>query len=162
TLRTWTVSPSSLSEVGQSLLQQTLRGHGNAIVDAAIWNDSAGKETRLLTASADGSARLWQPDQYAEVVSVGGEALENEEGAYGQVLSMSVGGDKTDRIMAVARDGVATIWNLSEKNRQIRLSEGHRFLTQSAVFLKDWLITVSFDGTAVVWDTKTRAMFERW
>lgn len=164
TIRTWNIAASALSNPSdpqqkQILLQRTLRGHGNAIVDAAAWKDVHSGVTRLLTASADGTARLWRPDVFADIVTFGGTPLDRDPGAYGEILSISVGGNKSNRIMEVSSDGIATIWshdngvNDVSKSSRISLKEGHRYLTQSAVLLKDVLVTISFDGTAAVWDS---------
>lgn len=163
TIRTWSIDPARLFDDNdsQSLLQLVFRGHGNAIMGLAGWTDEATKITRLVTASADGSARLWRPDVFPEVVSFRGEPLGHESGAYGEVLSVSVGGGRRDEIMGVSSDGVARIWYDPQK-LPVTLHEGHRFLTQSAVFQKNNLVTVSFDGTAVVWDAQSGSMVEKW
>lgn len=169
TIRLWDVSQTALADPAatQPLLMKTLRGHGNGIVDATAWKDSVSGTTRLLTASSDGTARLWPTDEYAEVVSLGGETLNRETGAYGEVLSVSVG-NNGERIMGISTDGVATIWNVSSENGRIiksdpiPMKEGHRFSTQAATFFGDKLVTISFDGTAVVWDRDTGAMLDRW
>lgn len=169
TIKIWNIAQAAITNSAstQSLLTQTLRGHGNGVVDAAVWKDEESGKTRLLTASSDGSARFWRPDEYAEVVSLGGETLNREAGAYGEVMSVSVG-NHGERIMGISTDGVATIWNVANVNghitqsQPIPLKEGHRFVTQSATFFKDKLVTVSFDGTAVVWDRDTGSMIDRW
>ena len=165
TIRTWNIAPAALADDNQSLLQQVLRGHGNSIVDAAVWKDDGSNVSRLITASADGTARLWRPDESAEIVALGGATLVRDAGTYGEMLSVSAGGGNGEQIMGVSRDGVATIWNMSDRNPakrgRISLVEGHRFLTQSAVFLKGTLVTTSFDGTAAVWNTQTGSMVKR-
>lgn len=163
TIRTWNVTPSTLfsSDVTRILSRETIRGHGNAIVDIAAWKDDATGATRILTASKDGSARMWRPGVSQEMVAMGGLTLDREAGAYGEIHSVSVGGDRSDRIIGISNDGVARIWT-DAKSLPITLREGHRFLTQSAVFSKNVMVTVSFDGTAAVWDTASGSMIERW
>ena len=169
TIRTWNVARTALldTQSTQGLLKQTLRGHGNAIVDAAVWMDAATNKSQLITASTDGTARLWRPDEFPEVVLLGGETLDRDPGAYGDVVSVSAGSNG-DRIMGVSSDGVATIWDLSQhqndpsQRRRKTMREGHRFLTQSFAFLKDILVTVSFDGTAAVWNRDNSSMKQRW
>jgi WD40 repeat protein len=66
--------------------------------------------------------------------------------------------------MGVSIDGFATIWNGADQNAKpfrqapMSLHEGHRYLTQAAVFMKGAIATTSFDGTAVVWDRDTGSM----
>ncbi len=167
TIRTWNVARTALIDERQSLAEHVLRGHGNAILDAVAWKDESTRGTRLLTASTDGTARFWRPDESAEIVTLGGATLNREANAYGEVSSVSVGGSAGEFVMAVSRDGVASVWNLSDNSdsgspHRISLREGHRFLTQSAIFLKDAFVTTSFDGTAVVWSTQTGSAVEHW
>ena len=167
TVRTWNIAHSALTDGRQSLAEQVLRGHGNAISDAVVWKEEGTGLTRLLTASADGTARFWRPDESTEIVTLGGTTLTRDANAYGEVLSVSAGGNSVEFVIAVSRDGVASVWNLSDNRdsgstRRISLREGHRFLTQSAIFLKDAFVTISFDGTAVVWSTQTESAVEHW
>gem|GEM_PF-3525598 len=159
-VRTWKISPDELA-LGQGLLR-TLRGHGNAIVDAAAWKDSTTGTTRLLTVSTDGTARLWEPEGNDETGPMGDKIMDRGSSSVSDVLSLSVGGGEQGRLMAVSRDGSATLWNLADAHHPVHLDEGHRFLTQSAILLQDYLVTVSFDGTAAVWNTNTNAMVEKW
>ncbi len=167
TIRTWNIQEAALINEGRSLLLNTLRGHGNAIVDVAAWLDDNANATRLLTAGADGTARLWNPHVSLEVVNLGGETLDRDVG-YGEIISLSVGGPQANRIIGGSRNGVTTIWDVPHQFEDARryppitLHEGHRFQTQAAVFMKDLLVTVSFDGTAAVWDTLTGSMIQGW
>ncbi|MFO0919314.1 MAG: protein kinase [Planctomycetaceae bacterium] len=167
TIRSWNIQEAALINEGRSLLVNTLRGHGNAIVDLAAWHDDKARMTWLLTAGADGTARLWNPQVSLEVVTLGGETLDRDTG-YGDILSLAAGGPLADRIIGGSRNGVTTIWDVPRhvddvrKRPPVTLREGHRFQTQSAVFLQDLLITVSFDGTAVAWDRQTGAMVHGW
>ena len=167
TVRTWNIAYGAVRDEQKSLAEQVLRGHGNAILDAVVWKEAETGSTRLLTASADGTARFWRPDEFTEIVTLGGATLDREANAFGEVLSVSVGGSVGEFVMAVSRDGVASVWNLSVNSdngepRRISLREGHRFLTQSAIFLKDAFVTISFDGTAVVSSNQTGSAIEHW
>lgn len=170
--RLWNIAQAALMDEGEnrglgpeekrSLLLNELRGHGNAIIDAVAWKDAKINATRVLTISADGTARLWQPDTFPEIETFGGKPLTRTSGAYGEVLSLSVGGKNKERVIGVSTDGIATIWTLPGSPDQpapaapIALKEGHHFPTQSAQFLKNLLLTTSFDGSAAIWDTVNR------
>ena len=167
TIRTWNIARAAMNDERQNLVEHVLRGHGNAILDAVAWKDGTTYGTRLLTASTDGTARFWRPNESAEIVTLGGATLNREANAYGEVSSVSVGGYAGEFVMAVSGDGIGSVWNLSGNSDsgsppRISLREGHRFPTQSAIFMKDAFVTISFDGTAVVWSTQSGSAMEHW
>jgi WD40 domain-containing protein len=96
-----------------------------------------------VTASADGTARVWD-------VSTAGERW-TLRGHEGTVHGAAFGPD-SKRIATVAEDGVVRLWD-AETGRGWMTLTGHRGPVYSAAFSPDgeWLATASGDGTARLW-----------
>jgi len=103
---------------------------------------------RLLTASEDGTARLW--DLLARVlVSFAG----HQGPVMGAVFSPDGG-----RILTASRDGTARLWSVD--GRALATFRGHRSPLVRAVFNSDGdrVLTAAEDGTARLWDLEGRAL----
>jgi len=122
-----------------------LRGHDAAVVQAAFSPDGS----RIVTASRDGTARIWDALSGAELV-----VLDGHSGAV-QHASFSPDGR---RIVTASRDGTARIWDVSSGVELVAL-EGHDGAVFRAEFSPDGdrIVTASADGTARIWDAATGA-----
>jgi hypothetical protein len=117
--------------------------HPAAVTDARVSSD--GK--RLLTASRDGLARLW------DIAS--GEVITTYRGHVGQVTSASFSPDGT-QILTTSTDRTARVWNL-DSGRVITVLVGHTGVVNDAAYVPDGLLAVTggADRTARVWDLAT-------
>lgn len=119
----------------------TLRGHNDQVVAATFSPDGR----RIITASRDGTARIWD--------SVSGRMIHSLEGHTGPVMSAAFSLDG-QRVITASRDSTARIWD-SASGRFIHSLEGHASWVNSAAFSADGerVVTASWDGTARIWDS---------
>ena len=125
----------------QSLL--TLTGHTNAVSSASFSAD--GK--RIVTASQDFTARIWDADSGNELLTLTGhDQIVNS-------ASFSVDGK---RVVTASYDGTAKAWD-AETGKELLTLTGHANTVISASFSADGkrIITAAWDGTAKVWDAQT-------
>ncbi len=135
------------SLVGHSRLLRGSDAQFNRLDSARFSPDNA----RVVTASFDGTARVWEAatgKQVFELRMYGPDAIS-------QVLhaEYSPGGK---RIVTVGSDGAASVWDATTGGRSAEL-RGHESLAFDAVFSPDGLriVTTSADRTARVWDATT-------
>jgi WD40 repeat protein len=119
--------------------------HVDPVYSAAFSPDG----TRVVTASADGTARLWNA---AAKVSAP-DALEGPlEGHRDRVYSAAFSADGT-RVVTGSADYTARLWDAASGEALATL-EGHRGPVYSAAFSADGMrvVTTSADHTARLWD----------
>jgi WD40 repeat protein len=116
-----------------------LRGHRDSILDIAFSADGHG----LVTASADGTARLWDLAALRERVSIAGTFFTVSFSPDGQTLATG------------AYTGVAQLWGLG--GHLLTSFRGHTRSITDVAFSHDGmrLATVSGDGTGRTWDVRT-------
>jgi TIR domain/WD domain, G-beta repeat len=125
-----------------SQLHRVLDGHSKAVVRAAFSGD--GK--RVVTASMDNTARIW-------------DALSGKEtavlGHAGPVRSAAFSGDGK-RVVTASEDRTARIWD-TESGMEARILKSHDDRVNSAAFSGDGqrVVTASWDGSARIWDAET-------
>ena len=120
-----------------------LRGHAADLAGADFNPDG----TKVVTASSDHSARIWDTKAGAVMATLGGHT----EG----VRSASFSPDGT-RVVTAARDGSAKIWDAGS-GALIKTLSGHGEMLEYAAFSSDGnhIVTASRDEKATVWDAKT-------
>ncbi|WP_437642424.1 nSTAND1 domain-containing NTPase [Sorangium sp. So ce854] len=120
-------------------LRATLRGHAGALA-AAVWSPDG---ARVLTASADGTARVWRADGAGQPVVL--------EGGGGAVLAAAWSPDG-ERALAGSEDGAARVWRMGGAGQPVVL-RGHRGAVTAVAASPDGarVLTASADGTARVW-----------
>ncbi len=103
--------------------------------------------TRIVTASDDGTARVWDARTGQQVLLLSGHT--------DRVLSAVFSRDGR-RIVTASGDKTARVWEAGT-GRQVVLLSGHTDRVLSAAFSPDatQIITASDDGTARVWDART-------
>jgi WD40 repeat protein len=131
------------AETGAELI--TLTGHTGP-VNQAGWNSD---ETRIMTAGADGTARVWDAETGVELVTLLGHTHE---------LWSAVWNSEGNRILTASADGTARVWNAKTGEELLTLS-GHTDEVHQAVWNGDEsrILTSSTDGTARVWNAETGA-----
>ncbi len=130
--------------VQASRIELTLHGHTDIVWSAVFSPDG----TRIATASADGSAKIWDATTGKKLRSVKGST-------YGSVWYAAF--SPNGKLLATAgEDKIAYIWNATTGEEVFRLS-GHTQQVYHIEFSPDGsrLATVGTDGTAKVWDVLT-------
>ena len=120
-------------------------GHTDVVWNAVFSPDGS----RVLTASLDHTARLWDART--------GAALETLSGHRDKVLSAVFSPDGS-RVVTASADHTARLWDATTGAALATLS-GHTDLVYRAVFSPDCsrVVTASKDKTARLWDAKTGA-----
>ena len=123
-----------------------LEGHGNWVVHAAFSPDG----TRIVTASRDNTARLWDAETGALITPL--------EGHGNWVVHAAFSPDGT-RIVTASHDNTARLWD-AETGALITPLEGHGNWVVHAAFSSDGtrIVTASHDDTARLWDAETGAL----
>ncbi|RKH07096.1 nSTAND1 domain-containing NTPase [Corallococcus carmarthensis] len=133
-----------VSEVLQEPLSRAvLRGHTQAVVHVEVSPDGQ----RVVTASKDGTARLWRTDGEGEPLVLAG----HEGPVYHATFSPSGG----LTVLTSSHDGTARLWSTSDGTllRTFR----HRGVVQWGAISPDgrWVATASRDGLARLWPLET-------
>ena len=137
----------ALSALSMAVVQlrerKTLRGHDKEVLSAAFSPD--GK--RVVTASSDNTARLWDAETGQQVAIMRGHDKE--------VLSAAFSPDGK-RVVTASSDNTARLWD-AETGQQVAVMRGHDKEVLSAAFSPDGkrVVTASSDNTARLWDAET-------
>ena len=137
---------SSILAAASNRLCSTLLGHEDRVACAAFSPDG----TLIVTASRDGTARVWDAATGAELAILRGHA--------GPVVSATFGSDGT-RIVTASEDATARVWDAAT-GAELALLRGHGGPVVNATFGSDGtrIVTASEDKTARVWDAATGAV----
>jgi WD40 repeat protein/serine/threonine protein kinase len=122
-----------------------LSGHGDIVLSAAYSPDG----TRIVTASADKSARIWDASTGAQLGQLTGHGSSVYAAAYSPDGS---------RIVTASDDKTARIWD-ARLGKQLAVLSGHGDQVSLADYSPDGthIVTASFDKTARIWDASTGA-----
>lgn len=125
-----------------------LSGHGDRVFYAAFAPDGA----RIVTASADKTARIWD--------AATGVPLAVLSGHDDRVYSALYAPDGA-RIVTASRDRTARVWD-SRTGVQLLVLRGHGDRVASASFSPDGsrIVTASWDKLARIWDARTGALLK--
>ena len=120
--------------------RSVLSGHGGDVWSASFSPDGG----RIVTASEDGTARVWNAGN--------GRLVAELKGHSSAVLRASFS-PEGGRIVTASGDGTARVWNAGDGRLEAEL-KGHGNYVQSASFSPEGgrIITASRDWTARVWD----------
>ncbi|MBP0001312.1 MAG: hypothetical protein J7641_20365 [Cyanobacteria bacterium SID2] len=132
---------SALGSIVRSIREQNrLQGHQNRVWSAQF---SLGGE-HIITASDDGTARLWDTQ---------GNELSVFEGHQGTVWGVQFN-PNGERIVTASDDGTARLWDT--QGNELAVLEGHQEAVVSVRFSPNGerIVTASEDGTARLWDTQ--------
>jgi hypothetical protein len=121
-------------------LYRTLKGHSGPVLGASFSGDGR----RVVTASKDNTARIWDAESGKEMAVLRGHT--------GDVRSAAFSGDGR-RVVTASWDNTARIWD-AESGKEIAVLKGHTGPVRSASFSGDGrrVVTASGDQTARIWD----------
>jgi eukaryotic-like serine/threonine-protein kinase len=129
---------------GQAHLSlRTFRGHRDGVRCAAYSPDGV----RIVTASDDGTAKVWEAAGGKELLTLNGHG----GSAFCAVFSLD-----SQRIVTASRDGIARVWEAASGRELLSLA-GHGGVVRSAAWSPDGqrIATGSWDRTAKVWEAAT-------
>jgi WD40 repeat protein len=129
--------------IARSRWRTTFNGHTDGVRHAA-WNSD---DTRILTASWDGTTKVWNAQTGVEFFTLSGHT--------GGVYHAAWNSDDT-RIVTASEDGTAKVWD-AQTGVEILTLSGHTDQVRQAAWNSDdtRIVTASEDGTAKVWDAQT-------
>ena len=138
-----TLTRSAINHADEQLLSVRSPGHTNYVNSAVFSSDNS----RILTASNDGTARIWDTETGQQFLSLEGHRSR---------VSSAVFSSEDSRILTASGDGTARIWD-AETGQQLLSIEGHADYVNSAVFSSDdsRILTAGNDWTARIWDAET-------
>jgi hypothetical protein len=118
-------------------------GHGDFVVSAAYSPDG----TRIVTASNDKTARIWDARTGAQLMVLSG---------HGDFLLSAAYSPDGTHIVTASEDKTARIWD-ARTGAQLTVLLGHGDVVGSAAYSPDGtrIVTASFDKTARVWNART-------
>ncbi len=119
------------------------RGHGTRIHSATFSSDG----TRIVTASADKTARVWHAATGQELILLRGHETDVKSAAFSP---------DGMRVVTASYDKTARVWDAAT-GQEIGVLRGHERGVNSAAFSPDGMriVTASYDKTARVWDAVT-------
>ena len=122
-----------------------LSGHGDRVYSAAYSPDG----TRIVTASYDKTARIWNAHTGAQLAILSGHGAGVASAAYSP---------DGRRIVTASFDKTARIWDV-HTGAQLAVLSGHGDFVLSAAYSPDGtrIVTTSADKTARIWDAQTGA-----
>lgn len=129
------------------------RGHYDTVNSASFSPDG----NRVVTASSDWTARIWDADSGEEILMLArNPKAEFPESHSGQVLDAAFSPDG-ELVVTVGADKLARVWD-AETGEQLRVLRGHREVAGSVDFhpKSDRLVaTAGWDFSARVWNVET-------
>ena len=115
-----------------------LRGHRGSVSDASFSPDGA----RLVTASDDGTARVWAAD---------GQGASVELRDYGgRVLSAQFSPDGS-HVLTVSEDSTVRVWSADGHGDPLRLKHGTGIASAAFDRSGSRIVTAAYDGIARIW-----------
>ncbi len=128
---------------------KTFRGHDSGVRACEISADNR----FVLSGAEDQRAILWNVNDYAEIQTLAGRKLSGHADAILSAYFSPTG----KSVVTASRDRSARIWNVASGVEEQLLAEGHRFLSSSALFLRDeqFLATAAADDSVRLWNAAT-------
>jgi WD40 repeat protein len=129
---------------------------------AAIWSAQFGPGgSRVVTASKDCTARLWDSTSGQNIVTFQDPALEegksHKEAVFGAVFNPHEAGPNAgNEVMSYSLDGTAKLWD-SRLNKPTLIIKDHKACVWSACYGNksgNTILTASHDMTAIVYDKR--------
>ena len=147
--RLWFPAVSALTQARDADLQRVIMPGHTGPVSSAAWSPDG---ARIVTASADSTARVWDAKTGAQLA-----LLQMEPSLLTNTGSAAWSPDGA-RIVTASEDSTARVWD-AKSGAQLALLEGHTSGVLSAAWSPDGtrIVTASEDSTARVWDAKTGA-----
>ncbi|ATB36445.1 hypothetical protein CYFUS_001859 [Cystobacter fuscus] len=135
---------SALQVSHHIISQSVFIGHTDDVGTAQLSPDGS----HVITASSDGTARLWRTDGTGEPRILKGHR---------ESVNSAVFSPDGSLVLTVSDDKTARLWSVTDTTQSIHTFKGHgKSSMYSAIFSPDGnrILTTSDDGTAHLWDVK--------
>ncbi len=143
TVQIWNTNPPGLFGKKERAPDLILEGHGGPVTSVEFSGDGQ----TVLTASADGTARLWSASNGAKRASFIGHSA---------MISKAFLTPDARRVLTVSADNTARLWDAGPNEAASLLSgRGEAFRTADFSAKARLGITVSADGTLRLWNSAT-------
>jgi WD40 repeat protein len=138
-----TAAAGLVASVWRARWRVSFGGHENHLTSAAYSPDGS----RVVTASWDNTARIWDPVTATEIVAFRGHYT---------TVNSAVFCPKGSRVVTASNDNTARIWDATSA-KEIAILRGHNKYVNTAAFSPDAsrVVTASHDRTARIWDVAT-------
>jgi WD40 repeat protein len=131
------------------------KAHDGAVNDMAF----GPRGSRLATAGEDGAVQLWEDAEHIDKP----RTILQPAGPGRPVCGIAFSRDEDGRyLVAASATGIAILWDLAAGSPPVASFTGHRGPVRDVTFSADGtrLATAGDDGTAKVWDFKTRKVLK--
>ncbi len=141
TAELFAVVRQAIAYLGQTVL--VLSGHTGGI-NQASWNASS---NQILTASADGTARVWDATSGTELIALSGHT---------DSVNQAIWNTDESLILTASDDGTARVWDAETGSEFMALPLQAKAITQ-ALWMgnEERILTVDAERTVGVWDVKS-------
>ena len=128
----------------------TLKGHTDGVSSAGFSPDGS----RIVTASYDNTAKVWDARSGAEVLTLKGHT----SGVFSNAVRSAGFSPDGTRIVTAGHDGTAKVWD-ARSGAEVLTLKAHSGIVTSAGFSPDGtrVVAAGYDGTAEVWDARSGA-----
>jgi WD40 repeat protein len=152
-LEEYASTPTAILALSTALQVSRVRGHFSAH-DANVRSVAFSSDgTRIVTASGDGTARVWDPRSGNELL-----VLRGHNGGLGQAVFSPDG----SRVLTASRDATARVWDASN-GQPLMVLDHHESSVNAVAYAPDGtrIVTAGEDNDIRLWDAATGNLMDK-